>query len=121
MIGRDLARVDARCLDCVDQAEDLRDLGPAMDREQQFATGIDLHDPGARFTHSDSAHDVERRADQCHNHWMPSAPRRTPGPPRSFRSRSLRTDDPLSATGLPNLSQSSRWPSRQTSVCPQAL
>ena len=63
MILRNLARVDARRLDRVDEAEDLRDLGPAPDREEEITARIDLRNRCARFVRRDSTHNVERRAD----------------------------------------------------------
>lgn len=61
MIGRDVARVDARRLDSVDQPEDLRDFGPAMNAEQHIAARIDLWNCGAGLARSNSMNDVERR------------------------------------------------------------
>ena len=60
MIGSDIAWVDARRVDRVDQAEDLRDLRPAMNAEKHVAAGIDLRHRRAGFARFDGADDVER-------------------------------------------------------------
>ena len=63
VVGRDIARVDASRLDRIDQAEDLRDLRPAMNAEQDISARINLRHGCARFVSIDGADDVERRAD----------------------------------------------------------
>ena len=61
MIGRDIARVDARRLNCIDQAEDLRDFRPAMNAEQQLTAGAHKDKRLIGFSRANGAHDIETR------------------------------------------------------------
>jgi hypothetical protein len=53
------------CLDCIDQAEDLRDLGPAMNASSTSPPGSTCAIRSDGSPGSDSTHDVERRADRA--------------------------------------------------------
>src|SRR3546814_19878115 len=47
------------------RSEDLRDFGPARNREQNVAAGIDLCQRGVSLAAPHGAHDVERRTDRA--------------------------------------------------------
>ena len=65
VIGRDIARVDARRFDGIDQAEDLRNLGSAPDAEQHVTARIDLRQCGEGIARIDCTDDIERRSDRA--------------------------------------------------------
>ena len=61
MIGSNIARVDARRLDRIDQAEDLRDLRPAMNARAAASPPGSTCGTGVQgSSRLDGANDVER-------------------------------------------------------------
>lgn len=58
MVRRDLAGIDTRRLNGIDQAENLRDFRPTMNAEQDIAAWINLWHSCARFARIDGPDDV---------------------------------------------------------------
>ena len=61
VVGIDLGRVDPETLDSIDMAQDLLDLGPAFDLQQNLATGTHEGQRLTGATRRDRAHNVDAR------------------------------------------------------------